>query len=120
MHAIFHKLIFSSGCEDGTICIHDVRQKEALVTSAQQHVLEVCGLKWTADGRFLASGGNDNNVFVWNLPATREPVHRLMEHKSAVKASTSILLIPVKYKVLIFVGSGVVSLEQQHVSNWWW
>lgn len=74
-----------SGCEDGTIYIHDVRQKDALVTSTHQHTLEVCGLKWTVDGRFLASGGNDNAVLVWNLPAVQEPVHQLMEHKSAVK-----------------------------------
>ena len=78
------KYIFS-GCEDGTIYIHDVRQKEALVTDVQHHTLEVCGLKWTTDGRFLASGSNDNGVFIWNLPTTHEPVHRLVEHKSAVK-----------------------------------
>lgn len=81
-----------SGCEDGTIYIHDVRQKEALVTSTQQHTLEVCSLKWTTDGRFLASGGNDNAVLVWSLPAIQEPVHQLMGHKSAVKVSTYILL----------------------------
>ena len=74
-----------SGCEDGTICIHDVRQKEALVTSTQRHTLEVCGLKWTTDGQFLASGSNDNAIYIWNLPSSREPVHRLTEHTSAVK-----------------------------------
>lgn len=76
----------ASGCEDGTIYVHDVRQKDALVTSTQQHTMEVCGLKWTTDGRFLASGGNDNAVYIWNLPTTKDPVHRLTEHKSAVKA----------------------------------
>lgn len=29
------------------------------------HVMEVCGLKWSPDKRYLASGGNDNQVIVW-------------------------------------------------------
>lgn len=27
---------------------------------------QVCGLKWSPDGRFLASGGNDNMLNIWN------------------------------------------------------
>ena len=89
------KFVFS-GCEDGSIYIHDVRQKEALVTSVQHHTLEVCGLKWTTDGRFLASGSNDNAVFIWNLPTTREPVHQLTEHKSAVKVDLVFMLYSIE------------------------
>ena len=29
------------------------------------YVQEVCGLKWSFDERLLASGGNDNKLFVW-------------------------------------------------------
>lgn len=47
--------------------------------------MEVCGLKWASDGRFLASGGNDNEIFIWNLPTSKEPVNKLSEHTSAVK-----------------------------------
>ena len=50
--------------------------------------MEVCGLKWASDGRFLASGGNDNEAFLWNLPASREPVNQLSGHTSAVKVCT--------------------------------
>ena len=31
------------------------------------HRQEVCGLKWSPDNQYLASGGNDNKLFVWNL-----------------------------------------------------
>ena len=30
------------------------------------HTQEVCGMKWSTDGRFLASGGGDNAVKVWS------------------------------------------------------
>ncbi len=26
---------------------------------------QVCGLSWSPDGRFLASGGNDNTLYIW-------------------------------------------------------
>ncbi|XP_065887277.1 cell division cycle protein 20 homolog isoform X2 [Dysidea avara] len=82
----WNSFILASGCEDGTIYLHDVRQKEALITQVQHHSMEVCGLKWASDGRFLASGSNDNNIFIWNLPTSKEPVNKLSEHTSAVKA----------------------------------
>lgn len=33
----------------------------------QGHRQEVCGLKWSPDGQSLASGGNDNKLFVWSM-----------------------------------------------------
>ena len=61
--------------------------------------MEVCGLKWTTDGRFLASGSNDNSVCIWNLPAAHEPVHQLMEHKSAVKVYNYVADI---FRILVY------------------
>ncbi len=49
------------------------------------HRQEVCGLKWSPDGQYLASGGNDNKLFVWNL-SSLQPVHSFTEHIAAVKA----------------------------------
>jgi len=46
---------------------------------------QVCGLKWSHDDRELASGGNDNQLLVWNQ-RSQQPVLRLTEHTTAVKA----------------------------------
>jgi len=45
----------------------------------------VCGLKWSYDDQQLASGGNDNQLFVWNSHST-SPILRCSEHTAAVKA----------------------------------
>lgn len=41
------------------------------------HTHEVCGLKWDSSGRFLASGGNDNILCIWDIrkssSTTRKP-----------------------------------------------
>lgn len=47
--------------------------------------LKVCGLKWSPDNQHLASGGNDNKLFVWNSRAVA-PLQTYSEHMAAVKA----------------------------------
>lgn len=79
-----HMLV--SGGHSGQIHYHDVRQAEHCVTRSALHQLEVCGLKWTADGRYLASGGNDNLVAIWNASNPAEPMQLLQGHQASVKA----------------------------------
>jgi len=53
------------------------------------HKQEVCGLKWSFDDKLLASGGNDNKLFVWEAGQSRgnnDPVCRFEDHSAAVKA----------------------------------
>lgn len=33
------------------------------------YYFQVCGLKWSPDGRYLASGGNDNMLYIWSIVA---------------------------------------------------
>ena len=49
------------------------------------HRQEVCGLKWSPDNQYLASGGNDNKLFVWNL-SSLAPMQTYTDHLAAVKA----------------------------------
>jgi cell division cycle 20-like protein 1 (cofactor of APC complex) len=49
------------------------------------HRQEVCGLKWSPDNTQLASGGNDNRLYVWTNN-TVTPVQTYTEHLAAVKA----------------------------------
>ena len=45
----------------------------------------MCGLKWSPDDREVASGGNDNQLYIWGLHSTA-PVLRFSDHTAAVKA----------------------------------
>ena len=64
---------------------HDVRSPEHYNSRLVGHRSEVCGLKWSPDGRELASGGNDNQLFIWNN-SSLSPRLRFVEHTAAVKA----------------------------------
>ena len=48
------------------------------------HKMEVCGLKWSRDGCYLAIGSNDNSASVWNFDRLEEPLH-VLDHSAAVK-----------------------------------
>eukprot|EP00730_Choanoeca_flexa_P011517 TRINITY_DN26978_c0_g1_i1.p1 TRINITY_DN26978_c0_g1~~TRINITY_DN26978_c0_g1_i1.p1 ORF type:complete len:446 (+),score=139.86 TRINITY_DN26978_c0_g1_i1:76-1413(+) len=76
--------ILSSGSASGLIMNSDVRIASHTVGTLQGHSQEVCGLKWSPDGKLLASGGNDNLVNIWT--AAGEQRHTLTDHQAAVKA----------------------------------
>ncbi|XP_063241197.1 cell division cycle protein 20 homolog isoform X2 [Bacillus rossius redtenbacheri] len=87
----WNSYVLSTGCRTGQISHHDVRQREHLISSVTHHTQEVCGLKWSPDGRFLASGGNDNLLCVWAAAAGERhsqprPLHVFDAHAAAVKA----------------------------------
>ncbi|CAO2820000.1 unnamed protein product [Amaranthus hypochondriacus] len=77
--------VLSSGSRDKNIFLRDIRAQDDYVSKLTGHKSEVCGLKWSYDNRELASGGNDNRLFVWNQHST-QPVLKYSEHTAAVKA----------------------------------
>ncbi|XP_072219837.1 cell division cycle protein 20 homolog isoform X2 [Leuresthes tenuis] len=83
--------VLSSGSRSGHIHHHDVRVADHHICTLAAHSQEVCGLKWSPDGRYLASGGNDNLVCLW--PRVQEGgasdsqlIRCWSEHQGAVKA----------------------------------
>lgn len=79
--------VVSSGSRSGRIHHDDVRAPQPNIASLEGHSQEVCGLKWSPDGRYLASGGNDNMVNVWSgVTQSPDPICSLSEHTGAVKA----------------------------------
>jgi cell division cycle protein 20 (cofactor of APC complex) len=84
--------ILTSGSRDTTIINHDVRVRDHIVGKMAAHSQEVCGLSWSPDGAYLASGANDNTLCIWDLAestrgsANVAPKHVLREHNAAVKA----------------------------------
>lgn len=59
--------VLATGGRDKTICIRDVRSKGDVEHRLIAHKQEVCGLKWSPDWSQLASGGNDNRLYLWSL-----------------------------------------------------
>ncbi|KAL6524721.1 B-type cell cycle switch protein ccs52B [Orobanche hederae] len=77
--------MLSSGSRDRNILQHDLRVSSDYISKLSGHKSEICGLKWSHDDRELASGGNDNQLLVWNQHS-QQPILKLMEHTAAVKA----------------------------------
>jgi cell division cycle 20-like protein 1 (cofactor of APC complex) len=77
--------ILSSGSRDKTIFHRDVRMGTPFVAKLIGHRQEVCGLKWSYDGQHLASGGNDNKLYIWDSAST-SPILKFQHHTAAVKA----------------------------------
>lgn len=76
--------LLATGSKDKTIKLFDLRTKNS-VRSFIGHKQEVCGLKWSPDLDILASGGNDNKVFLWS-PSNESAMLRIDDHNAAVKA----------------------------------
>jgi cell division cycle 20-like protein 1 (cofactor of APC complex) len=77
--------LMSSGSRDRNILHRDLRSPEDFVAKLMGHRQEVCGLRWSAEGDYLASGGNDNKLMVWS-PESTSPIAKFSDHKAAVKA----------------------------------
>ena len=86
--------ILATGSRDKRIRERDTRcsDRHALIRDVTAHRQEVCGLKYSFEGfsgphRQLASGGNDNKLYVWDARrADQTPLHRFSDHSAAVKA----------------------------------
>ncbi|ONI22441.1 hypothetical protein PRUPE_2G129100 [Prunus persica] len=77
--------ILTTGGMDGRIVNNDVRIRSHIVETYRGHEREVCGLKWSASGQQLASGGNDNLLHIWDnrSVAPTQWLHRLEDHTAA-------------------------------------
>jgi len=95
--------ILASGSKDRSIRLRDTRVIDNSYRELNGHKQEVCGLKYSSlQPTFLASGGNDNKLFVWDERKIRSSttmipgagiqfqasaaLHKFHEHTAAVKA----------------------------------
>ncbi|CEG39696.1 Anaphase promoting complex, Cdc20, Cdh1, and Ama1 subunits [Plasmopara halstedii] len=86
--------LLASGSRDRSILVRDLRAQEEFQNKLAGHKQEVCGLKWSFDGRQLATGGNDNKLLIWDVQTMSSgltsdatmPLVRFDEHSAAVKA----------------------------------
>ena len=78
--------VVASGSKDRTILVRDLRQSSHSYMRLHEHRQEVCGLRWSLhDENQLASGGNDNQLFIWQATST-QPLAKFSDHQAAVKA----------------------------------
>lgn len=57
----------SSGSRDRMVLQRDIRSSKDFELKHNAHRQEVCGLRWSFNDLLLASGGNDNKLFIWDL-----------------------------------------------------
>jgi len=81
----WNETCLSSGGRDSLIVNHDVRAATPTCALLKSHRSEVCGLAWSPDGTQLASGGNDNMLYIWDV-THRVPRISCDAHSAAVKA----------------------------------
>lgn len=62
--------VISTGSKDSRIINHDIRASSHIVNTLIGHTHEVCKLKWSPNGQYLASGGNDNKLCIWDISLT--------------------------------------------------
>lgn len=75
--------LLASGSRDGAVASWDLRT--GLVNRYKAHSQEICGLKWSPEGTYIASGGNDNKLVVYSQKGNSE-LAKFHDHKAAVKA----------------------------------
>ncbi|XP_068165710.1 cell division cycle protein 20 homolog isoform X2 [Antennarius striatus] len=84
--------VLSCGLKSGEIRHHDVRVADHHICTLTGHSQEVCGLQWSPDGRYLASGGGDSMVKVWprvqqgSISNAQQSIHSWNLHQGSVKA----------------------------------
>ncbi|KAI8994713.1 WD40-repeat-containing domain protein [Pilobolus umbonatus] len=82
----WNKHLVTSGAENGTIWHHDVRASKHKVKELTGHTDNVIGLKWRDDGEYLASGGNDGLLNIYDVRNTKPHYSNSIHEGSAVKA----------------------------------
>lgn len=65
---------------------HDVRIKNDLMNILNYGIGKVCGLKWSPDGKYLASGDTESLLNIWDISCINTPLFNLSDHTAAVKA----------------------------------
>lgn len=79
--------LLASGSKDRKICVSDMRTKNTNQPALKlPHNGEICGLAWQSRGFALASGGNNNQVKVWDIRKPLTTIQTIHDHTAAIRA----------------------------------
>ncbi|KAJ1688006.1 hypothetical protein LUZ63_019396 [Rhynchospora breviuscula] len=81
----WNNYLLTTGSADGLIINNDVRIRSPIVSTYNNHSDGICGLKWSPSGQYLASGGTDKLLHVWDISKS-DPLHRFNNHTASVRA----------------------------------
>ncbi|KAJ4749718.1 hypothetical protein LUZ62_084123 [Rhynchospora pubera] len=81
----WNNYLLTTGSADGLIINNDVRIRSPIVSTYDNHSDGICGLKWSPSGQYLASGGADKLVHIWDISKS-DPLHRINDHTASVRA----------------------------------
>ena len=70
----WNEYILSSGSKDKCIKNFDVRNRYPEISEIKKHKQEICSLKYSIERDLLASGGNDNVAYIWDIRNLRNNV----------------------------------------------
>ena len=90
----WNNYMLSSGSRDTSILNHDVRNKNHMITRLTSHRQEVCALKYNViDSTYLASGSNDNTVYIWDIRRISNRLQSLLpENESDINVKHSYVM----------------------------
>lgn len=78
--------IFATGDQHGIMKIFDLRQDDLIDENrVAEDQYEICSLKFSPDGTYIAEGRNSNRVYLWDLRKNDVPIFKLKNHKASVK-----------------------------------
>lgn len=74
-----------------------------LLVRLTAHTQQICGLAWSPDGAFLASGGNDNAIFIFE---TRKLL-RAVQHESELAKASAVVVRNLRNDMILAEDDGV-------------
>ncbi|THU64862.1 hypothetical protein C4D60_Mb01t30950 [Musa balbisiana] len=102
--------ILTTGRSDGSVVDYDIRKDDRAICDYKGHRLEVCSLKWSElFGRYLASGGKDKLVHIWDARmavANHHPCQHQLLHKISNHTSTFVRCCGTKTKSELLTSNG--------------
>ena len=80
----FNYNILSSGSKDRYIKNFDLRIKSPEISKIKKHKQEICSLRYSIEGDLLASGGNDNIAYIWDIRNLKNNIFNFLFDENSV------------------------------------
>ena len=80
----FNINILSSGSKDRYIKNFDLRLKSPEISKIKKHKQEICALRYSIEGDLLASGGNDNIAYIWDIRNLKNNIFNFLLDENSV------------------------------------